>query len=84
MASKTCKCSKTLRPGESHSCPRQNGQQVRLGDDGNFALSMAIGYVTDNPVLGGMVGGSFTGGIVGASLNDNDSSGSDGGGGGGD
>lgn len=42
------------------------------GGDGDFATSMAIGYATDNPILGGIIGGSMIGGIVGASLNTSD------------
>lgn len=38
-------------------------------DSGNFAASAAVGYITDNPLIGGSVGGSFSGGLFGSSLN---------------
>lgn len=37
-------------------------------DDG-FVTSMAIGYLTDNALLGGIVGGNIAGGIIGDMLN---------------
>ena len=35
-------------------------------DSGNFIKSAAIGYITDNPLIGGAIGGSMSGGIVGS------------------
>jgi hypothetical protein len=37
-------------------------------DSGNFVTSAAIGYITDNPLIGGAIGGSMSGGILGSSL----------------
>ncbi len=36
--------------------------------DGNFLMSAAIDAVTDSALLGGLIGGSFTGAIVGDML----------------
>ena len=33
-----------------------------------FITSAAIGYITDNPLMGGAVGGDMLGGIIGSSL----------------
>lgn len=39
-------------------------------DDGDFARSAALGYLTDNPLLGGALGGNFAGGLLGSSFNE--------------
>lgn len=38
-------------------------------DDDSFTRSAAIGYLTDNPLLGGALGGSYSGGLFGSGLN---------------
>lgn len=40
------------------------------GDDG-FVSSMMLGYMTDDPLVSGMLGGNFTGAIVGSMMRDN-------------
>jgi hypothetical protein len=39
-------------------------------DSGSFLGSAAIGYITDNPLLGGALGGDYSGGLVGSGLRD--------------
>lgn len=39
-------------------------------DSGDFLMSAAIGYATDNAILGGVIGGDIAGGIVGDLLSD--------------
>lgn len=39
-------------------------------DDSSFLGSAAIGYITDNPLLGGALGGNYSGGLAGSGLND--------------
>jgi len=46
-----------------------NEREVR-DNSGDFITSMAIGYATDNAIIGGIVGGDMTGAIVGEMLND--------------
>lgn len=41
-------------------------------EGGSFLASAAIGYATDNGLLGGIAGGDLIGGIVGEMLNDED------------
>lgn len=64
----------------THQCPNQKttrrpattaptSANSTREDNGDFATSMAIGYATNNPILGGIGGGNMLGGIVGASLN---------------
>jgi len=45
-------------------------QRTVTYDDSNFMLSMLVGYATDNAVIGGVVGGSFIGGLMGEGLRD--------------
>lgn len=58
---------------ESRSYPTlypSNSKGKKKNDDsGNFVTSAAVGYITDNPLIGGSVGGSFSGGLFGSSLN---------------
>lgn len=37
-------------------------------ESSNFVTSATIGYITDNPLIGGAIGGSFSGGLLGSSL----------------
>jgi hypothetical protein len=39
-------------------------------DSGSFLGSAAIGYITDNPLLGGALGGDYSGGLVGSGPRD--------------
>lgn len=39
-------------------------------NSGSFLGSAAIGYITDNPLLGGALGGDYSGGLVGSGLRD--------------
>jgi hypothetical protein len=40
-------------------------------DSGSFITSAAIGYITDNPLIGGSIGGNMSGGLLGSSLDGN-------------
>lgn len=42
-----------------------NGSSSTSDSSGDFLTSAAIGYVTDNALLGGALGGDMLGGIVG-------------------
>lgn len=64
---KTCKCGRTLRPGDRHQCPTNN-REVRYEDDDSFFLSALIGAGTDSAIAGAIIGGSVLGGIVGDAL----------------
>jgi hypothetical protein len=46
-------------------------KKEKSDDDGDFAKSFAIGYLTDNPSLGGVLGGNMAGGLLGSSLDGN-------------
>lgn len=48
----------------------ESNPEDRKKDDesGNFVTSAAIGYITDNPLIGGAIGGSMSGGLLGSSL----------------
>ena len=48
-------------------------KQREVPKDDGFLTSMALGYATDDGLLGGALGGNMLGGIVGDMLNDNDS-----------
>jgi len=43
-------------------------KKEKSDDDGDFTNSFAIGYLTDNPSLGGVLGGNMAGGLLGSSL----------------
>lgn len=47
-------------------------REVKDDTDDGFLTSMAIGYATDNGVLGGVIGGNMVGGMIGDMLNDSD------------
>ena len=40
-------------------------------DDG-FIDSIMMGYVTNDPIMGGVIGGDMIGGIIGAEMNDSE------------
>lgn len=39
-------------------------------DDDDFARSTSLGYLTDDPLLGGALGGNLAGGLLGSSFNE--------------
>jgi len=43
-------------------------KKEKSDDDRDFANSFVIGYLTDNPSLGGVLGGNMAGGLLGSSL----------------
>ena len=45
-------------------------REVIPSHDDGFLTSMALGYLTDSPIIGGLVGGNFLGSVVGSSLRD--------------
>ena len=47
---------------------KKESTKTKDDDSGDFIKSAAIGYITDNPLIGGAVGGSMSGGILGSSL----------------
>jgi hypothetical protein len=49
--------------------PSDSKGEKKNDDSGSFVASAAVGYITDNPLIGGSVGGSFSGGLFGSSLN---------------
>jgi hypothetical protein len=69
MANVKCKhCGQTAETGRSHNCPQKGKISVPYQvspDDGDFLISMVIGAATDSALIGGGLGGSFTGGIIG-------------------
>lgn len=65
---KTCRhCRKSFRGG--HYCETAQ-RTIRSEELGGFLLAAAVGYATNSAVLGGLAGGSITGGIVGDPAND--------------
>ncbi len=56
---------RTSAPSTSHS----SDDRTSPSNDGDFATSMAAGYATNSPILGAVIGGSLTGGIIGATMN---------------
>lgn len=50
---------------------RREAPSSDSGDDG-LVLSAVAGYVTDNGLVGALVGGNLTGGIIGDALNNDD------------
>ena len=47
----------------------------QAGDDG-FAQSMALGYATNDGILGGIIGGNTAGGLIGDAMNTSETDGS--------
>lgn len=76
---KTCKHCKKPVTG-AHYCDAAR-MTISYVDENNFVLSAAIGYATDNALIGALAGGSIVGGITGDLLNNGDGGSADHGGG---
>ncbi len=77
---------KSSSSNQSSSKPSSSGSNYNGGNTGNttihnhyhndsnsggsFLTSAAVGYMTDSPLIGGLVGGDFIGGFVGAGIKD--------------
>ena len=69
---------KTVSPPQRDNSQHQHSQNRQNNeDDGDFLTSAVIGEITGNPGIGAAVGGSLSGGVVGAILSDDDNSSSD-------
>jgi hypothetical protein len=56
---------------ESRSYPtlyKKESTKTKDDESGDFIKSAAIGYITDNPLIGGAIGGNMGGGLLGSSL----------------
>lgn len=61
-----CKaCGNEITGTSNHYCSASQKEEDHSGD---FLASMVIGMVTDNALLGGIIGGDFAGGMVGDML----------------
>ena len=67
---KTCPHCKQ-RVSSDHYCSAYGGHVV-FDDLVDFVSSAAIGYATDNALLGGLLGGDMLGGLVGDLFSDGD------------
>ena len=61
-------CNQNVPDGHTHYCPKRNNAPTSVDNSdngGDFLLSVAIGAATDSAILGGLIGGDVTGGVVG-------------------
>jgi len=68
MAEKVCKhCRKKVT--NNHSCSVA-GRFVYYDNEGDFMTSFVVGNITEDPIIGTLVGGNALGAIMGASISE--------------
>lgn len=67
-----CKqCGALVIKGKMHKCPTTGvTYDTRADNSGDFFTSMMIGMITNNAMLGGMIGGNWGGAMLGDIMND--------------